>query len=60
MEKDRMHTLGVPMSSKEMEMVKDLAKEQGMTKSAYIRYIIKCLYFNGFAENWKGERNGNV
>ena len=40
--------LGVPMDEQEMQMLEELARREGMTKSAFIRYIVKRLAVEGY------------
>lgn len=44
----REKSLGVPMDEQEMMMLEELARKEGMTKSAFIRYIVKRLALEGY------------
>lgn len=57
---ERDKQLGVPVTAQEMEMVKVLARREGMTMSAYVRYIVRQLYMNGIAIANRKEQNNEV
>jgi len=48
-------SLGVPMDEQEMEMLEALARAEGMTKSAFIRWIVKKLTKDGYVtvQEWR-------
>lgn len=50
-------SLGVPMDEQEMEMLEALARAEGMTKSAFIRWIVKKLAKDGYVtiQEWRNK-----
>lgn len=50
----REKSLGVPMDEQEMLMLEALARAEGMTKSAFIRWIVKKLTKDGYVavQDW--------
>ena len=53
---DRNKQFGVTMDDKEMQLLEDMARNQGMTKSAFFRFILNQLAVNGVATvdgNWR-------
>lgn len=53
----REKALGVPMDEQEMAMLEALARAEGMTKSGFIRYIIKKLTKDGYVtiQEWRAK-----
>ena len=63
METERTQQLGLYVTPQEMQMARTLAKNAGMTKSAYIRFIIRQLYMYGQVtvdDKERSNENGNV
>ena len=55
----REETFGMKMDHTEMMMLEELSRKQGMTKSAYVRYVIMQLAMYGHVavdSGWKGEK----
>ena len=61
MKVEREQTFGMKVDHEEMQMLEELARMHGMTKSAFVRMVVKQLAMNGIFTVQKGWReNGNV